>query len=144
MSDDPTKGSPVIEPGRGALPYLTVVGGAEAVAFYTRAFGAVEQYRALGQDSGKIMHSRLAINGGYLLLSDDFPEMRGGAALPPPSAVMMHLQVDDGDAWWARAVAAGATVVMPIGDQPWGDRFGMLKDPFGHSWSIASPIRRQG
>ena len=142
MSDDPTQGSPVIRPGGGVLPYLTVVGGKDAVDFYIRAFGAVEEYRAVGQDSGKIMHSRLAINGGYLLLSDDFPEFRGGSAAPPPAAVTLHLQVDDADLWWDKAVAAGATVVMPIGDQMWGDRYGQLKDPFGHTWSIAAPIKK--
>ena len=137
---DPTQGTPAIPNGKGLLPLIVCVGAEKAVDFYTRAFGAVEEYRALAQQSGKIMHSRLAINGGYLLLNDDF-EM-GGTPTPPPAAVTLHLQVDDADAWWDRAVAAGATVVMPIGDQFWGDRYGQLKDPFGHSWSIAGPVRK--
>jgi PhnB protein len=73
------------------------------------------------------------------MLSDDFPEM--GFTAPAPGAVTLHLQVDDADAWWRRALEAGATVAMEIGDQFWGDRYGQLKDPFGHSWSIGSPIR---
>ena len=139
MSDEATNGSPTIPPGAGVLPMITVVGGAAAVDFYTRAFEAVEEYRAVGPDSGKIMHSRLAINGGYLLLSDDFPEFRGGSAPPPPAAVTLHLQVDDADVWWDRAVREGAEVQMPIGDQFWGDRYGQIRDPFGHVWSIGGP-----
>jgi PhnB protein len=146
MSDDPRNdpktGSPEIPSGIGVLAMITVVGAAGAIDFYTRAFEAVEEYRAVGGDSGKIMHSRLAINGGFLLLNDDFPEMRGGAPAPAPAATTLHLQVDDADVWWDRAVREGATVVMPIGDQPWGDRFGMLKDPFGHAWSIASKVKK--
>ncbi len=142
MSDEANNGSPKIPPGAGVLAMITVVGGAAAVDFYTRAFEAVEEYRAVGPDSGKILHSRLAINGGYLLLNDDFPEMRGGAPAPAPACVTLHLQVDDADLWWDRAVREGATVQMPIGDQPWGDRFGMLKDPFGHTWSIGGPIKK--
>jgi PhnB protein len=143
MADDPTQGSPAIPPG-GVIPYLTIVGGAgkDAVDFYIRAFAGVEEYRALGQDSGKIMHSRLRINDAYLMLSDDFPEMRGGQAAPPPASVMLHLSVDDADLWWDRAVREGATIAMPIADMFWGDRYGQLKDPFGHTWSVSSPAKK--
>ena len=72
------------------------------------------------------------------MFSDDFPEMRGGAEAAAPVGVMLHLQVDDADAWAKRAVAAGAEIVMPIQDMFWGDRYGHLRDPFGHTWSVGS------
>lgn len=126
----------------GVYPYLTVKGGKAALDFYSKAFGATEEYRAYGEDGERIMHARFRINGFAILLSDDFPEFRGGAEAPPPSGVLLHLAVSDADAWWQRAVDAGATVVMPLGDQFWGDRYGQLKDPFGHSWSIGMPIKK--
>jgi PhnB protein len=123
----------------GAIPYLTVKGGKAAVEFYTAAFGAVEQFRNLAQDGERLMHARLSINGGILMLSDYFPEHAGHAAMPAPSGVMIHLQVEDPDRLWDQAVKAGATVRMPLQDMFWGDRYGQLVDPFGHSWSVAGP-----
>lgn len=75
-------------------------------------------------------------------MSDDFPECRGGGEAPPPQGVTIDLQVDDADEWWKRAVDAGATIDMPLADQFWGDRYGQVRDPFGHTWSIACPIRK--
>jgi len=126
----------------GVYPYLSVTGGAAAVSFYQRAFGAVEEFRGLAEDGVKIMHARLRINGAAVLLSDDFPEFRGGSAPAAPAGVTIHLEVDDADTWWKRAVDAGATIVMPLDDQFWGDRYGQLKDPYGHSWSIGAPIKK--
>lgn len=126
----------------GVYPYLTVKGGNAALDFYSRAFGAQVEYRAYGEDGARIMHARFRVNGGALLLSDDFPEFHGGKESPPPHGVTIHLEVDDADEWWKRAVDAGATVVMPLEDQFWGDRYGQLRDPFGHTWSIGSPIRK--
>jgi PhnB protein len=123
------------------IPYLTVKGGKAAVDFYTRAFGATEVYRQLAEDGERLMHSRLTINGGTVMLSDDFPEYHGGRPTPAPTGVTMHLQVDDADVWYDRAVAAGATARMPLQDMFWGDRYGQLADPFGHSWSIAAPVK---
>ena len=124
----------------GVYPYLTVKGGKAAIEFYKKAFAAVEEFRnTTPQD--KIMHARIRVNGQAILLSDDFPEFRGGAESPPPAGVGIHLQVDDADKWWKRAVDAGATVRMELGDQFWGDRDGQLADPFGHSWSIASAAK---
>ncbi|HYE47743.1 MAG TPA: glyoxalase/bleomycin resistance/extradiol dioxygenase family protein [Caulobacter sp.] len=119
----------------GVYPYLTVTGGKAAVAFYQKAFGAQERFRNTGPDSGLIMHSQLVINGSIIMLSDDF----SGSA-PPAARVTLHLQVDDAKTWWDRAVAAGATVIMPLEDQFWGDRYGQLKDPYGHSWSIGQKL----
>lgn len=126
----------------GVYPYLSVTGGKAAIEFYIRAFGATERVRMLAEDGERIMHAQIVINGGLIMISDDFPEYRGGGAAPAPAGVTIHLEVDDADAWWTRAVEAGASIVMPIGDQFWGDRFGQLKDPFGHAWSIGAPIKR--
>ncbi|MGE0741393.1 MAG: VOC family protein [Hyphomonadaceae bacterium] len=126
----------------GVYPYLTIKGGKAAIEFYKRAFGATEEYRAYGEDGERIMHARIRINGAAILLSDDFPEFRGGGDAPVPVGVTIHLEVGDADDWWKRAVNAGATVTMPLDDQFWGDRYGQLKDPFGHSWSIGAPIKK--
>ena len=75
------------------------------------------------------------------MLNDHFPEMAGGAPAEAPGGVRLHLQVDDADAWWERAIAAGASVRFPIDNQFWGDRYGQLTDPYGHVWSIGGPIR---
>ena len=126
----------------GVYPYLTVKGGKAAIDFYTKAFGAKEEFRTYGEDNERIMHARIRVNGNAILMSDDFPEFRGGGEAPPPSGVTIHLEVDDADKWWKRAVDAGATIIMPLADQFWGDRYGKLADPFGHSWSIASPLKK--
>jgi PhnB protein len=123
------------------LPYLTVSDGAAAIAFYKKAFGAVEHELHLAPGSTKIMNACLSIHGGIFMLSDDFSADFGGASSTPEalngSPVTLHLQVDDVDGAWATAVAAGAIVTMPLADQFWGDRYGQLKDPFGHKWSMA-------
>ena len=128
------------EPYSRVSPYLTIRDGRgqEAVAFYQRAFDAREVYCNLAEDGRRLMHSHLKINGESVMLSDDFPEFRTGGEAPAPGGVTIHLEVDDADAWWGRAVEAGAEIAMPLEDQFWGDRYGRLKDPFGHSWSIAS------
>lgn len=128
-------------PMSGVTAHLTIregKGGA-AVDFYKAAFGAEEQLRHLADDGKRIMHSHLKINGGSVLLNDDFPEYGGGIAVP--AGVTLHLQVDDADKWWERAVAAGATVRMPLDNQFWGDRYGQVVDPFGHHWSIGGPVK---
>ena len=132
--------SSVIPPG--VYRYLTVKGGKAAVDFYARAFGAVEEFRNVAEDGERLMHARLRINGFAVLLSDDFPEFHGRGDTPTPQGVTIHLEVEDADAWWKRAVEAGATVSTPLADQFWGDRYGQLRDPFGHSWSIGAPIRK--
>jgi PhnB protein len=123
------------------LPYLTVSDGVAAIEFYKRAFGAVEQETHLAPGSTKIMNACLSINGGVFMLSDDFSAEFGGTPSTPEalkgSPVTLHLQVEDVDTAWAKAVATGAIVTMPLADQFWGDRYGQLKDSFGHKWSMA-------
>lgn len=128
----------------GVSPYLTIRGGRgeEAMAFYTKAFEGKELMRTMADDGKRFLHGRLAINGSIVMFSDDFPELRGGAEAADPAGVTMHLQVDDADVWYTRAVQAGATATMPLADQFWGDRFGLVTDPFGHAWSIGATIRR--
>ncbi|CAN5526554.1 N/A [soil metagenome] len=135
------EGDPTRAPETGVTPYISVVGGKAAIDFYKRAFDAEEVFRNTADDGERLLHARLIINGGWVLLSDHFSEM-GHGEFVPPAAVTLHLKVDDADAWWNRAIAAGATIAYPIADQFWGDRYGQLRDPFGHTWSIASTIKR--
>jgi PhnB protein len=127
-------------------PYLTVHDAKGAIDFYTRAFGAREVSRQAMPDSDKLMHAAVMINGGLVMLSDDFPEMSGGKSRTPKAyggtSVTIHLNLPDVDAVWNQAVAAGAQVVMPLADMFWGDRYGILEDPFGHHWSLATPKRQ--
>ena len=132
-------------PTSGLTPHIMILDGRakEAIDFYKAAFGAVERVRMLADDGVRLMHAHLEINGSSLMLNDDFPEYRGPGATPegPPAGTVLHLQVDDADAWFDRAVKAGATVRMPLQDMFWGDRYGQVGDPFGHVWSIATPIK---
>ncbi len=132
-------------PTSGLTPHIMILNNraAEAIDFYKAAFGAEERVRMLADDGIRLMHAHLEINGSSLMLNDDFPEYKGPGATPegPPAGTVLHLQVDDADAWFDRAVAAGATVRMPLQDMFWGDRYGHVGDPFGHVWSIATPIK---
>jgi len=122
-------------------PHIVCAGAADAIEFYKKAFGAEELMRLPGPD-GKLMHGAIAIDGAMLMLMDEMKEV--GALSPLSlggSAVTLHLNVPDADAAIAKAEAAGATVTMPAADMFWGDRYGQVKDPFGHSWSIAHPLR---
>jgi PhnB protein len=121
-------------------PYLVVDGAAEAIAFYTHAFGAEETMR-LAEPSGRIGHAEITIGKALVMLADEFPEMniRGPRALGG-SPVTLHLKVDDVDAVAARAVDAGATVVFAVKDQFYGERSGRFTDPFGHVWVLSTHI----
>jgi PhnB protein len=133
-----------IEVKPAILPHLVVDDAAAAIDFYIKAFGAVEYGRVPGPD-GKLIHAALEINGSTVMLNDDFPEMSGGKSMTPTSLggspVTIHLVVTDVDKQFQKAVDAGATVVMPVEDQFWGDRYGVLQDPFGHQWSMGQPVR---
>jgi PhnB protein len=126
--------APNMGPSSGVTPYLTIRDGRgdEASRFYQEAFGAQELFRMPADDGKRLMHCHLKINGASVMFSDDF---RGS---PEPAGVTIHLQVDDARAWGQRAVDAGAEVTMPIEEQMWGDTYGQVRDPFGHSWAIAS------
>jgi PhnB protein len=101
------------------VPYMTVTGAVAAIAHYKKAFGAKEVMRMPADDGKRLMHAEIEINGHSIYLSDDFPEYAGGTA---------------------KAVKAGAKVTMPAADQFWGDRFGAIRDPFGHHWAFGAPL----
>jgi PhnB protein len=122
-------------------PHLVCAGAANAIEFYKKAFDAVELMRLPGKD-GKLIHGAVRIGNSVLMLVDEMPQWNtlGPNALKG-TPVTIHHCVEDADAAMAQAVAAGATVTMPLADMFWGDRYGQVKDPFGHSWSIATHIR---
>jgi PhnB protein len=129
------------------VPYLTVTGAVAAIAHYKKAFGAKEVMRMPAEDGKRLMHAELEINGHSLYLSDDFPEYAGGTAKAPDkspsSPVTMFVQLTapkEVDQWIAKAVKAGATVTMAAADQFWGDRFGAIRDGFGHHWAFGAPL----
>ena len=119
-------------------PHLICANATEAMDWYARAFGAEELARLLGPD-GKLMHGRMRIGDAQFMLMEEFPDHQ---ALGPQSLkgtpVGLHLYVEDADAAFAKAVEAGATVRMPPADMFWGDRYGALTDPYGHSWAVAT------
>lgn len=121
-------------------PYLVVSNAAAAIDFYKKAFGAEELVRHSAPGTDKLMHAHLKIHGGDLMLSDDFTGQMGRKSETPEalggSPVTFHIHVDNADGVWDKAVAAGAAVTMPLADQFWGDRYGQLRDPFGHKWSV--------
>lgn len=129
-------------PTGGLTPHLTIRDrrAVEAITFYTAAFGASEAVRVPADDGVRLMHAHLHLNGASLMIHDDFPEYTGGPA-PAPASVVLHLQVDDTDAWYDRAVAAGAESVMAPENMFWGDRYAQVRDPFGHLWSLGTPLQ---
>jgi PhnB protein len=139
MSDHSKQG-----PTGGLTPHIQIGDkrAAEAINFYKTAFGATEIRRMLAEDGVRLMHAHVHINGASLMLHDEFPEYVGPGEedIAGGSGMTLHLQVDDADAWFARAVAAGATATMPLQDMFWGDRYGQIKDPFGYRWSIAHSL----
>lgn len=123
-------------------PHLVVAGATDAIAFYDKAFGAVEIGRQMTPDGKRVLHATLRIGDSMLMLVDAFPEF--GSIDPKAlggSPVDIHLYVHNVDTVFDRAVEAGATVTMPVDDMFWGDRYGRLTDPFGHKWSIATRVR---
>jgi PhnB protein len=117
-------------------PYLMVRDGARAIAFYRDAFGAGEVMRFNTPD-GKIAHAEVKIGDSHVMLADESPEFAGPQTLGG-AGISLMLYVDDVDATFARAVAAGATIRRPVADQFYGDRVGTIADPFGHVWSIGT------
>ncbi|WP_073105106.1 VOC family protein [Pollutimonas bauzanensis] len=122
-------------------PHLICAGAADAVEFYKKAFNATEIRRLAGPE-GKLVHASVRIGDSVVMLMDEFPQWGSlGPKSLKGSPVTVHLYVDDVDASMERAAAAGAKVVMPAEDMFWGDRYGVVEDPFGHRWSIATHIR---
>ena len=131
-----------IPPGMHTItPHLVCAGAAAAIEFYKEAFGAIEITRMAGPD-GKLFHAMVRIGDSFLMLVDDFPDMRAlGPKALGGSPVTIHLSVVDADATFKRATAAGATPRMPVTEMFWGARYGQVVDPFGHVWSVATQVR---
>jgi PhnB protein len=128
---------PIPDGFHSVTPYLTVRGGVEAIEFYKQAFGAVERCRMPSPDGKGIGHAELLIGNSIVMLSDEFPEYKKLSPLTiKGTAVSLALYVEDVDAVYNRAVAAGAKVVQPLTDKFYGDRSGCITDPFGHEWTI--------
>jgi PhnB protein len=122
-------------------PHLVCRNAAAMIEFYKKAFGAVELGRAPGPDGKSIMHAAIKVGDSIVFLNDEFPEMGAQSPLATKGTpVTLHLYVDDADKQFQQALSAGAEVVMPLADQFWGDRYGIVRDPSGHQWSIGSHI----
>jgi PhnB protein len=136
-----SKAKPIPEGFHSLTPYLAIKGADKAIAFYKKAFGAKETVCMAGP-GGAVMHAELLIGDSHLMISEACPEMGGN---PDPRALggspaSVHYYVDNVDAVYNQAVAAGATAKMPPMDMFWGDRFCKLTDPFGHEWSVATHV----
>jgi PhnB protein len=122
-------------------PHLVCAGAADAIEFYKKAFNATEEIRMPG-GAGKLMHAAIKIGDSTVMLADEFPDWGSfGPKSLKGSPVVIHLYVEDADAFVKQAVAAGATIKMPVADMFWGDRYGQIEDPFGHRWSIGTHVR---
>lgn len=128
------------------IPHLAVSDGEAAIAFYEKAFGATLEGKHPAEDGKRLMHAHLKFGAGTVFLHDEFPEFadHGGAKAPTRlggASCTIHLDVPDADAAWERAIEAGATAVMALDNQFWGMRYGQIKDPFGHIWSVGGPVK---
>jgi PhnB protein len=129
---------PIPEGYHTVTPYLIVQGAGKAIEFYRKAFGATEVFRMEGPE-GKIGHAEIQIGDSRVMLADEYPDM--GFMSPASlggSAVTLMIYVEDSDAVYQSALAAGAEIVKPIQDQFYGDRSGTVADPFGHVWTLST------
>jgi len=126
--------------------HLTVRGGNDAIAFYRRAFGAVEDFKKMSDDGKRVLHATLSVFGGQIMLNDEFPEYSPDTESPQSrggASVTIHVNLDrpeNVDRAVEKATDEGATVTMPVEDTFWGMRYGRLRDPFGHVWSIGASL----
>jgi len=136
-----TAANPIPEGFHSLTPMIVCKGAIDAINFYERAFGAVELTRLIGPNGG-LLHASLRVGNSILMLTEECAPM--GARDPRGlggSPVTIHLSVADVDAAFARATAAGANVIMPVAEMFWGARYGVLTDPYGHSWSVATQVK---
>jgi len=130
-----------IPPGFGSLtPHVTIKGCQDALALYARAFGA-EEVDVHRTPDGGILHASMRIGDSMLMMNEEYPDQ--GVLGPDParrSPVVLHLYVEDVDGWHERATQAGCESLFPPTDMFWGDRYAMVKDPYGHVWSIAKHV----
>lgn len=121
-------------------PAFAVNGAEQAIDFYKTAFCAVERYRLIDPESGKIGHAELTICGSLIMLADEYPAFNKTPKTLGGTTVKLSLMSQDVDGDYQRAIAAGAEVVMPVSDQFYGHRSGSLRDPFGHEWTISQEM----
>ena len=135
------KVKPIPDGMHSVTPHLVCSDADAAIGFYQKAFGATDVHRMPGPD-GKLMHGQIRIGDSQVMLANENAQwgMLGPLALKG-SPVTIHLYVEDADAFVAKAAAAGAKVTMPVADMFWGDRYGVVEDPYGHRWSIATHTR---
>lgn len=135
-----SKVKPIPDGFHSITPHMVVRGGEDAIKFYKKAFNAEERKGCIFRmPGGKIGHAELWIGDSPIMVADECPDWGTFSPLSKGgTSVCIHLYVNDADKVYAQAVAAGATPIMPMGDAPWGDRYGKLKDPFGHEWSVAT------
>lgn len=129
------------KPSLGLTPYITVRDAKAAIAFYQKAFAAEELFRLVDPGDGRIGHAELKIGDGQLFLSDEYPDF--GAVAPDTvggTSFKLHLQVEDADLTFARALEAGGTELRKLKNEFYGERSGLLADPFGYSWFISSRV----
>jgi PhnB protein len=135
------KVEPIPKGFRTVTPYLSIKGASEAIEWYKKAFGAKELFREAMPD-GKLMHARIRIGDSIVMMSDiipgpNAPSDTGSGKLP----VSLHIYMKNVDKLWQKAVDAGAKVSMPLDNQFWGERYGQLTDPFGHTWSMSEQVK---
>jgi len=123
---------------RSVIPHIMVENAAAAIDFYRRAFDATEIFR-LAMPDGRIVHAEITIGDSLIMLGDADPPFRSPVSQDGPT-VGLHVYVEDADALLDRAVQAGATVIQPVQDMFYGDRMGMLRDPFGHVWVLLEHV----
>lgn len=143
MTETTTAARPPLDPRvmAGVIPYLAMYGkAAEAAEFYARAFGARELGRFTDPETGGVMHLQMEVNGGALMMTGMCQE---GHAPEQPRGFHLQLVIEDGQAWWDRALAAGCEVVVPFQKMFWGDTWGMVRDPFGLQWAVNEPGAEQ-
>jgi len=134
--------SPIPEEFHAVTPHLALRDAARAIDFYRRALGAEELYRITAPDGKTIAHAELRIGDSIVWLGDEGPVLQSKSPQTlGGSSVTLHLYLPDVDAAITQAAAAGAQVTMPATDMWWGDRYGQVRDPFGHTWSIATRKR---
>jgi PhnB protein len=133
----PDKPNPPVK--GGAIVYFAVEGAIKAAEFYQKAFAGEVAALYPPDDKGRTMHAHLYINGSSVMFGDFYPEH--GHSPVAPAAFNIMLKVDDADAWYERAIAAGCKPKMPVANMFWGDRYGQVQDPFGVTWAINGPVK---
>ena len=138
----PSKTPAIPEGFHTITPHITLRNAAQAIDFYKNAFGAEELGRSLTPD-GKIMHAAIRIGDSLIMMNDEFPNMGcSSAETLGGTNITLHIQTEDVDSLFDRAVKAGAKATMPVANQFWGDRYGQVVDPFGQRWSLATRVEQ--